>query len=289
MSAKILEGKIFAAEIKKSVQIEVENLKNTQGITPGLAVIIVGENAASKVYVANKHKACEELGIYSEVIRMPEHINKQELLAQIHLLNKSTIIHGILLQLPLPEALKNDEAELLQAIHPDKDVDGFHPINVGKLATGQEHLVPCTPAGCIKMLELANVEIAGKHAVIIGRSNIVGKPMANLLLARNATVTICHSRTSDLPSITRQADILIVAIGKARFVTKNMVKPGAVVIDVGINRLADKKLVGDVDFEAVKEMAGAITPVPGGVGLLTIAMLLSNTVKAAALLHETNK
>ncbi len=289
MSAKILEGKAFAAEIKKSVKIEVENLKKTQGITPGLAVIIVGENAASKVYVANKHKACEELGIYSEVIRMPEQINKQELLAQIHLLNESSSIHGILLQLPLPEALRNNEAELLQAIHPDKDVDGFHPVNVGKLATGQEHLVPCTPAGCIKMLELANVEIAGKHAVIIGRSNIVGKPMANLLLARHATVTICHSRTTDLPSITRQADILIVAIGKARFVTKDMVKPDAVVIDVGINRLADKKLIGDVDFEAVKDVAGAITPVPGGVGLLTIAMLLSNTVKAAALLHETNK
>lgn len=289
MSAKILEGKAFAAEIKKSVQIKVENLKKTQGITPGLAVIIVGENAASKVYVANKHKACEELGIHSEVIRMPEHINKQELLAQIHSLNESSIIHGILLQLPLPEALRNNEAELLQAIHPDKDVDGFHPVNVGKLATGQEHLVPCTPAGCIRMLELANVEIAGKHAVIIGRSNIVGKPMANLLLARHATVTICHSRTTDLPSITRQADILIVAIGKARFVTKDMVKPGAVVIDVGINRLADKKLVGDVDFEAVKEVAGAITPVPGGVGLLTIAMLLSNTVKAAALLSKTNK
>jgi methylenetetrahydrofolate dehydrogenase (NADP+)/methenyltetrahydrofolate cyclohydrolase len=289
MSGKILEGKVFAAEIKKSVQIEVENLKKARGITPGLAVIIVGENAASKVYVANKHKACKELGIYSEVIRMPENISKQELLAQIHLLNESTVIHGILLQLPLPEALKNDEAELLQAIHPDKDVDGFHPVNVGKLATGQEHLVPCTPAGCIKILELANIEIAGKHAVIIGRSNIVGKPMANLLLARNATVTICHSRTSDLPNITRQADILIVAIGKAHFVTKDMVKPGAVVIDVGINRLADKKLAGDVDFEEVKEVAGAITPVPGGVGLLTIAMLLSNTVKAAALLHDSNK
>jgi methylenetetrahydrofolate dehydrogenase (NADP+)/methenyltetrahydrofolate cyclohydrolase len=289
MSGKILEGKVFAAEIKKNVQIEVENLKMSQGIIPGLAVIIVGENAASKVYVANKHKACNELGIYSEVIRLPENTSKQELLTQIRLLNESTVIHGILLQLPLPEALKDDEAELLQAIHPDKDVDGFHPVNVGKLATGQEHLVPCTPAGCIKILELANIKIAGKHAVIIGRSNIVGKPMANLLLARNATVTICHSRTSDLPSITRQADILIVAIGKAHFVTKDMVKPGAVVIDVGINRLADKKLAGDVDFEEVKEVAGAITPVPGGVGLLTIAMLLSNTVKAAALLHNSSK
>jgi methylenetetrahydrofolate dehydrogenase (NADP+)/methenyltetrahydrofolate cyclohydrolase len=286
VSAKILEGKVFAAEIKQSVKVEVEHLIDSQGITPGLAVIIVGENAASKVYVANKHKACEELGIYSEVIRMPEMITKEELLQQIMTLNKNKAIHGILLQLPLPEALKNEEAELLKAIHPDKDVDGLHPMNVGKLAIGQEHLVPCTPAGCIKMLELAKVEIAGKHAVIVGRSNLVGKPMANLLLARHATVTVCHSRTIDLPSITRQADILIVAIGKAHFVTKDMVKPGAVVIDVGINRIADKKLVGDVDFEQVKEVAGAITPVPGGVGLLTTAMLVSNTVKAAKLLHK---
>lgn len=285
MSVRILEGKVFAAQIKQSVKVEVEKIKATQRMNPGLAVIIVGENPASKVYVANKHKACEELGIYSEVISLPESISKEELLTQIISLNENPAIHGILLQLPLPEALKNEEAELLKAIHPDKDVDGFHPVNVGKLAIGQEHLVPCTPAGCIKMLELANVEIAGKHAVIIGRSNIVGKPMANLLLARHATVTICHSRTADLPSITRQADILIVAIGKAHFVTADMVKPGAVVIDVGINRLPDKKLVGDVDFEQVKEVAGAITPVPGGVGLLTIAMLLSNTVKAAALLH----
>lgn len=289
MSVRILEGKVFAAQIKQSVKVEVEKIKATQRMNPGLAVIIVGENPASKVYVANKHKACEELGIYSEVISLPESISKEELLAQIISLNENPAIHGILLQLPLPEALKNEEAELLKAIHPDKDVDGFHPVNVGKLAIGQEHLVPCTPAGCIKMLELANVEIAGKHAVIIGRSNIVGKPMANLLLARHATVTICHSRTANLPSITRQADILIVAIGKAHFVTADMVKPGAVVIDVGINRLPDKKLVGDVDFEQVKEVAGAITPVPGGVGLLTIAMLLSNTVKAAALLNVKNQ
>lgn len=284
MTAKLLEGKFFAAEIKKNVQCDVEKFKKAHGITPGLAVIIVGENAASKVYVANKHKACEELGIYSEVIRMPETVSKQELLEKIHSLNQDRAIHGILLQLPLPEALKKEETELLQAIHPDKDVDGFHPVNVGKLGIGQEHLVPCTPAGCIKILELANIEIAGKHAVIIGRSNIVGKPMANLLLARHATVTVCHSRTSNLAGITSQADILIVAIGKAHFVTKEMVKPGAVVIDVGINRLADKKLVGDVHFEDVKEVAGAITPVPGGVGLLTIAMLLHNTVKAAELL-----
>lgn len=286
MSARILEGKVFAAQIKESIKSEVENLMDIHGITPGLAVIIVGENPASKVYVANKHKSCEEIGIYSEVIRMPELVTQEELLEQITLLNENPAIDGILLQLPLPEHLKNHEADFLKAISPDKDVDGFHPVNVGKLAIGQEHLLPCTPYGCIKMLELAQIDIAGKHAVIVGRSNIVGKPMANLLLSRNATVTICHSRTVDLPSITRQADILVVAIGKPNFITKEMVKPGAVVIDVGINRIADKKLVGDVDFEQVKEVAGAITPVPGGVGLLTIAMLLSNTVKAVKLRHN---
>ena len=187
------------------------------------------------------------------------------------------------MQLPLPAHISADEAEILDFIHPDKDVDGFHPINVGKLSIGQEHLVPCTPLGCIKMLELAGIDIKGKNAVITGRSNIVGKPMFNLLLARHATVTVCHSRTQDLASVTRQADILVVAIGKPNFVTADMVKPGAVVIDVGINRIAPKKLVGDVDFESVKEVAGAITPVPGGVGLLTIAMLMHNTVKAARL------
>jgi len=286
MSARILEGKVFAQQIKESVKAEVELLTEIHGITPGLAVIIVGENPASKIYVANKHKGCAEVGIYSEVVQMPETTTKEELLAQIIALNENLAIDGMLLQLPLPGHLKQYEAEFLNAIHPDKDVDGFHPINVGKLTIGQEHLVPCTPCGCIKMLELANIEIAGKHAVIIGRSNIVGKPMAHLLLARNATVTICHSRTTDLPSITRQADILFVAIGKPNFVTKDMVKPGAVVIDVGINRTSDQKLVGDVDYAQVKEIAGAITPVPGGVGLLTIAMLLSNTVKAVKLKHN---
>jgi methylenetetrahydrofolate dehydrogenase (NADP+)/methenyltetrahydrofolate cyclohydrolase len=283
MVARLLEGKVFATQIKDSVKTEVEFLKKTHGITPGLAVIIVGENPASKVYVANKHKSCIEMGIRSEVVQLPEMVSKEELLAQITLLNEDNEMDGILLQLPLPDHLKNQEAEFLKAIDPDKDVDGFHPVNVGKLATGQEHLVPCTPYGCIKMLELANIPIQGKHAVIVGRSNIVGKPMANLLLARHATVTICHSRTTDLPSITRQGDILIVAIGQPHFITPDMVKPGAVVIDVGINRMADKKLVGDVDFAKVQEVAGAITPVPGGVGLLTIAMLLSNTVKAMKL------
>lgn len=286
MSAKILGGNVFAAKIKELVKAEVETLADQHGITPGLAVIIVGENPASKVYVANKHKACTDIGIYSEVLQLPVNITKEQLLAQIALLNENYEIDGILLQLPLPEHLKHDETEFLNAIHPDKDVDGFHPVNVGKLAVGQEHLVPCTPYGCIKMLELADISVAGKHAVIVGRSNIVGKPMANLLLARHATVTICHSRTRDLPSITKQADILVVAIGKPNFITKDMVKPGAVVVDVGINRSADKKLVGDVDFEQVKEVAGAITPVPGGVGLLTIATLLSNTVKAVKVRHN---
>jgi methylenetetrahydrofolate dehydrogenase (NADP+)/methenyltetrahydrofolate cyclohydrolase len=280
MVARLLAGKEFATQIKESSKAEVEFLQNKYSLIPGLAVIIVGENPASKVYVANKHKACTEMGIHSAVVQLPEMVTKEQLLEQIIILNENNDIDGILLQLPLPEHLKNDEAEFLNAIHPDKDVDGFHPVNVGKLAIGQEHLVPCTPYGCIKMLELANIEIQGKHAVIVGRSNIVGKPMANLLLSRHATVTVCHSRTKDLSSITRQGDILIVAIGKPHFITPEMVKPGAVVIDVGINRIADKKLVGDVDFAGVQEIAGAITPVPGGVGLLTIAMLLHNTVKA---------
>lgn len=281
MAARILEGKVFAAQIKDSLKSEITVLREVNGINPGLAVIIVGEDPASKVYVSNKHKACEELGIYSEVIRLPENVSKQELLERIEQLNNDKIIHGILVQLPLPSHIKADEKEIMNRINPDKDVDGFHPINVGKLGIGEEFLVPCTPHGCIKMLELAQIPISGKRAVIIGRSNIVGKPMFNLLLARNATVTVCHSRTENLAEITRQADILVAAIGKPRFVTKDMVKHGAVVIDVGINRIAEKKLVGDVDFEQVKEVAGAITPVPGGVGLLTIAMLLHNTVKAA--------
>ena len=283
MTAKLLEGKIFAAEIKADAKAKVAELQQDFGITPGLAVIIVGENAASKVYVANKHRTCEELGIYSEVIEMPETSTKEMLLAKIDELNAAAKIHGILVQLPLPAQIQIDEAEILDRIDPLKDVDGFHPVNVGKLATGQEQLVPCTPLGCIRMLELAGIPIEGKQAVVIGRSNIVGKPMLHLLLARNATVTICHSRTKNLAEVTRQADILVAAIGKPAFVTADMVKKGATVIDVGINRIAPKKLVGDVDFAAVQEVAGAITPVPGGVGLLTIAMLMQNTVTAARL------
>ena len=283
MTARILNGKEFAAQIKEEARLEVEKLKSELGVTAGLAVIIVGENAASKVYVRNKHKTCEELGVRSEVIEMPETTSKNELLAKIDELNADKSIHGILVQLPLPNAIKEHEEEILNRINPLKDVDGFHPVNVGKLVIGKPALVPCTPAGCIKMLDLAGIEIDGKRAVIIGRSNIVGKPMFHLLMARHATVTVCHSHTKNIADVTREADILVTAMGKPQFVKAEMVKPGAVVIDVGINRIAPKKLVGDVDFESVKEIAGAITPVPGGVGLLTVAMLMQNVVKAARL------
>ncbi|MBP3721861.1 MAG: bifunctional methylenetetrahydrofolate dehydrogenase/methenyltetrahydrofolate cyclohydrolase FolD [Selenomonadaceae bacterium] len=280
MSAKILQGKEFAAIFKENARKKVLELKEKYGTAPGLAVIIVGNNPASEVYVRNKHKSCEELGIYSEVVSMPENTSKGELLNKIDELNDAKNIHGILVQLPLPESISKHESEILNRINPKKDVDGFHPINVGKLSIGEDALVPCTPAGCVKMLELSNIDIEGKNAVIIGRSNIVGKPMFNLLLKKNATVTVCHSKTKNLADITKQADILVAAIGKPKFVTADMVKEGAVIIDVGINRIAPKKLVGDVDFDEVKEKVGAITPVPGGVGLLTVAMLMENVVKA---------
>ena len=281
MTARILEGKVFAQQFREDAKKKAEALKEKYGVQPGLAVIIVGENPASQVYVRNKHKSCEALGIYSEVIEMPESTTKEELLARFDALNANDKIHGILVQLPLPKQIASHESEILERIRPEKDVDGFHPVNVGRLVTGQPGLVPCTPFGCLRMLELAGIPIDGKRAVIIGRSNIVGKPMLHLLLSRNATVTICHSHTQDLPSVTREADILVAAVGRPHFVTADMVKPGATVIDVGINRIAPKKLVGDVDFEAVKEVAGAITPVPGGVGLLTVAMLMENVVRAA--------
>lgn len=286
MTARLLEGKVFAAKLKEEAGKKAQELKAKYGITPGLAVIIVGENPASQVYVRNKHKACTELGFYSEGVELPATTTREELLAEIQRLNNDEKIHGILVQLPLPKELQSYESEVLEAINPLKDVDGFHPVNVGRLVTGQKALVPCTPHGCLRMLELAEIPVEGANAVIIGRSNIVGKPMLHLLLGKNATVTICHSRTKNLAEITRQADILVAAVGKAGFVTADMVKPGAAVIDVGINRIAPKKLVGDVDFEAVKEVAGAITPVPGGVGLLTIAMLMQNTVEAARLQLE---
>lgn len=281
MSAKILEGKFFAQQLKDDAGRRAAALQEKYGRAPGLAVIRVGNDPASEVYVRNKDKACVALGLYSEVIALPEETTKAELIAKIDALNADDKIDGILVQLPLPAQIAQDEAEILNRIDPSKDVDGFHPVNVGKMVTGEPALLPCTPAGCIRMLEMAGIEIAGKRAVVIGRSNIVGKPMFHLLMGKNATVTVCHSRTENLAAITRQADILVAAIGKPQFVKKDMVKEGATVIDVGINRIAPKKLVGDVDFAQVSEVAGAITPVPGGVGLLTVAMLMQNVVQAA--------
>lgn len=283
MSATILSGKLYAQKINEQTKINLAAFVKETNIKPGLAVIIVGDDPASRVYVRNKHRTCEKMGIVSKSIELAETTTtKEELLATIKRLNEDSTIHGILLQLPLPDALQKYASEFLYQIDPLKDVDGFHPVNVGRLSLGEKAMAPCTPLGCMKMLELAGIQVEGKHAVIIGRSNIVGKPMANLLLAKNATVTICHSHTHNLSEITATADILVAAVGKANFVTADMVKPGAVVIDVGINRIAPKKLVGDVDFTQVQEKAGFITPVPGGVGPLTIAMLMHNTVKAAA-------
>ncbi len=283
MSSIILDGKLISRKIGEETQKDVAFLKAEYNLTPDLAVIIVGEDPASKVYVGRKHKACEDCGIHSLVIRMSADSSEAELLEQLTALNQDPEINGILVQLPLPKHINTEN--VLDHIRADKDVDGFHPLNVGNLSIGREGLVPCTPHGVIKMLEISGIPIEGKKAVIIGRSNIVGKPMANLLLTRNATVTVCHSRTANLPEVARQADILVAAIGKPNFVTSDMVKPGATVIDVGINRLGEK-LVGDVDFEKVKEIAGAITPVPGGVGPLTIAMLLFNTVIATKIQHK---
>ena len=278
--ARILYGKEFAARIKASAEHGAIALRE-RGVHPRLAVIIVGNDPASEVYVRNKQKTCEELGILSDHIALSAETSKEDLLARIDALNADAAVHGILVQLPLPAALASCEEEVLSRIDPRKDVDGFHPVNVGYLSIGALGLRPCTPAGCIRMLEYAGRRMEGAHAVIIGRSNIVGKPMAMLLLERHATVTLCHSRTENLAAITREADILVAAVGQPHFVTADMVKPGATVIDVGINRIAPKKLVGDVDFAAVSEVAGAITPVPGGVGLLTVAMLMENVVQAA--------
>lgn len=274
---KLIDGKIISASVKERVKGEVEALKQ-QGITTGLAVIIVGEDPASKVYVANKKKACEALGIISEEYALPENTTQEELLALINELNNKKTINGILCQLPLPRHL--DEQAVINAILPEKDVDAFHPQNVGKIMLGEYDFVPCTPAGIMEMLAYENISIEGKTCVVIGRSNIVGKPMGMLLLHKNGTVTICHSRTKDLASVCKEADILVAAVGRPNFVTADMVKEGAVVIDVGINRV-DGKLVGDVDFEAVKDKCSAITPVPGGVGPMTIAMLMQNTLTAS--------
>ena len=281
MTAKIIDGKAIAQAVRAEWKTRADALK-ARGITPGLAVIIVGEDPASKVYVANKVKACLELGLHSEHIELPANTSEAELLGKIDALNRDPRIHGILVQLPVPKHI--DSAKVINAISPAKDVDGFHPVNVGLLATGNMRFAPCTPYGCMTLLQKSGVPIEGKHAVVIGRSNIVGKPMALLLLQANATVTICTSRTVDLAKFTRDADILVVATGKAKMITGDMVKPGAAVIDVGINRLPDGKLCGDVDFDSAKEVAGWITPVPGGVGPMTITMLVGNTVVAAE--HE---
>lgn len=276
MSAIIMDGRAVAKAWKEKLAEQVAQ-KKRMGVTPHLAVVLVGENPASQVYVRNKENACHKAGIRSTVIRLDETCAQEELENVVRALNADDSVHGILVQLPLPGHL--DEARVLALINPDKDVDGFHAMNSGRLMNGQPRFVPCTPLGVMKLLEAYDIPVEGKHAVVIGRSNIVGKPMAMLLLAQNATVTICHSRTQNLDEITRQADILVAAVGKPGFVKPTMVKPGAVVIDVGINRV-DGKIVGDVAPEAA-EVAGFLTPVPGGVGQMTIAMLLANTLEAA--------
>lgn len=275
-----MDGKAVSAKVKEQVAEEVAALRE-KGICPGLAVVIVGEDPASRIYVNNKKKACQATGIHSEEYALPASTTQEELLALVDTLNHKEDIHGILVQSPLPKGL--DEGAVVEAIDPQKDVDAFHAYNVGKIMMGDYHFLPCTPAGIMELLQAYDIPVEGKRCVVIGRSNIVGKPMAMLLLHQNGTVTICHSRTKDLPEVTRQADILVSAVGKSRFVTADMVKPGAVVIDVGMNRDENGKLCGDVDFAAVEPMASYITPVPGGVGPMTIAMLLKNTVTAAKL------
>lgn len=278
MSGKLINGKEIGNTIRQSIQQEVNDLKE-KGITPGLAVILVGDNPASKTYVSNKQKSCKKMGIYSELIKLSAEVTEETLLHQIEQLNENPDIDGILVQLPLPKHI--DEQKVIATISPEKDVDGFHPISVGKMLLGQPTFLPCTPYGVIKLLEYANVEIAGKHAVVVGRSHIVGVPMGQLLLQRDATVTYCHSKTPDLKAITTQADILVVATGRAKMIGAEHVKEGAVVIDVGMDRDENGKLCGDVDFDAVIDKVSAITPVPGGVGPMTITMLLFNTLQSA--------
>lgn len=278
--AIIIDGKLVAQEVKAKVSKKVKELQKN-GITPGLAVIIIGNNQASRIYVNNKKKACAEVSIYSKEYALPDTTSQKELIELISKLNNDDSINGILVQLPLPNHI--NEKAVIEAIDPLKDVDAFHEINVGKIMIGEYDLLPCTPAGIIELLNSQNIEIEGKHCVVVGRSNIVGKPMAMLLLHRNGTVTICHSKTKNLKEICKNADILIAAVGKAKFITSDMVKKGAVVIDVGMNKDENGKLCGDVDFDNVKKIASYITPVPGGVGPMTIAMLMKNTVTAASL------
>ena len=278
MTAKLIDGKVISEFFRSEYKLRVDRLVE-RGIRPGLAVVIVGSDPASQVYVRNKARACESIGMHSEVHALPAGITQAELVAFIAALNANAAIHGMLVQLPLPKAI--DDRAIIEAIHPDKDVDGFHYANMGALVIDESRYPPCTPYGVMKMLDYENISVEGKHVVIVGRSNIVGKPQAMLMLKASATVTICHSRTPDISKFTRDADILVAAVGKPCMITGSMLKPGVVVIDVGINRLPDGKLAGDVDFESAKHVASAITPVPGGVGPMTITMLLGNTLRAA--------
>ena len=284
--ATIMDGKALSLKLKEQMKQRIEQLKQ-QGINPKLVVVLVGDNSASQVYVRNKHKSCGEVGIESEVITMPEQTTQQELLEVVERLNQDETVDGILVQLPLPKQI--DEKTVLRSILPEKDVDGFHPVNVGLLSIGDECFAPATPSGIIAMFQEYGINIAGKNCVVIGRSNIVGKPMAALLLKNNATVTICHSKTEDLASYTRRGDVVIVATGRRHTLTADMVKEGAVVVDVGMNRNEQGKLCGDVDYEEVKEKASFITPVPGGVGPMTITELLENTIQAAQRHHRAEK
>ena len=282
--AIIIDGKKTSADIKAELAVETESFKAETGITPGLAVVIVGSDPASQVYVRNKCRACEAVGFYSEKYELSENASEDELIALIEKLNADANIHGILVQLPLPRHI--DVEKVLLTIKPEKDVDAFHPYNTGKIMQGKYDFLPCTPAGVMELLDAYGIDPSGKSAVVVGRSNIVGKPMSMLLLHQNGTVTVCHSRTRDLKEVTKRADILVVAVGRPEFITGDMIKEGAVVIDVGINRLENKKLVGDVEFDSAEKVASAITPVPGGVGPMTIAMLLKNTLKAAIVNKE---
>lgn len=276
--AKLIDGKAISAEIKAEIAIEVQELKR-KGIVPGLAVVLVGNDSASQTYVNLKEKACAAAGIYSEKYALPENTHQDELFELVNRLNHKKEIHGILVQLPLPDGL--NEGAIIETIDPWKDVDAFHPSNVGRIMIGDYHFLPCTPAGIMELLHREKIPVGGKSCVVVGRSNIVGKPMAMLLMHENGTVTICHSKTKDLGEVCRRADILVAAVGKPKFITADMVKPGACVIDVGMDRDENGKLCGDVDFESVSKLASSITPVPGGVGPMTIAMLLRNTLTAA--------
>jgi methylenetetrahydrofolate dehydrogenase (NADP+) / methenyltetrahydrofolate cyclohydrolase len=278
MSAKIVDGKLVSQILREKMKSSVEELAK-RDIKPGLAVILVGDDAASQVYVRNKVAACQAIGVHSRVYRLAADTPEQKVLEELKLLNNDSEINGILVQLPLPKHI--DEDKILETISPEKDVDGFHKINVGAMVIGRARFYPCTPHGVMKLLEYYGIAIEGRHAVVVGRSNIVGKPMALMLLEKGATVSICNSKTPDLASFTRQADIVVVAVGKSKVLSGDMIKPGATVIDVGINRLPDGSLTGDVDFESVREVAGFLTPVPGGVGPMTITMLLENTIRSS--------